>query len=82
MEGEDLTQRQLEMLVHAANGKRMQDTGDAMHLSFHTVRNQLDDARERSGTKTITECVVKAVARGEIAIEQDGNAVLVETATA
>jgi DNA-binding CsgD family transcriptional regulator len=66
-----LTPRQREILAYVASGMRFHEVGEVMHLSRHTVRNQIVLARETVNAVSIAHLVAIAVAAGEIEV-RDG----------
>lgn len=69
---EEVTPRQVEMLAEVGNGLKMEEIAKKMHLSYHTVRNSLDDARERTGARTLPHAIVHGIARGHLKVSLDG----------
>jgi len=59
-----LTPRQLEFVLHVANGMTYQEIADSEFVTLGTVQNALDAARDRAGVRTITQLVALCVAAG------------------
>lgn len=57
----DLTRRELECLVWAAQGKDQKSIGAILGISEHTVRNYMDVARLKLDCATTTQAVAKAI---------------------
>lgn len=57
----DLTRRELECLLWAAQGKDQKSIGTILGISEHTVRNYLDVARLKLDCATTTQAVAKAI---------------------
>ena len=57
----DLTRRELECLVWAAQGKDQKSIAVILGISEHTVRNYLDVARLKLDCATTTQAVAKAI---------------------
>lgn len=61
-----LTERQLEIVKHVANGYRMDEIQDLMHYSKSSLFNTLSRARKRAGARTNAHLVSLAIARGQL----------------
>jgi DNA-binding CsgD family transcriptional regulator len=70
---EPLTLRQLELVVHVANGMTFQEIAEAEMISRATVKNTLTMARERAGARNLPQLVAKCVAAGLIVNLADSN---------
>ncbi|HWK15595.1 MAG TPA: LuxR family transcriptional regulator [Rhizobiaceae bacterium] len=57
----DLTKRELECLIWAAQGKDQKSIGAILGISEHTVRNYLDVARLKLDCASTTQAVAKAI---------------------
>lgn len=73
-----MTPRQREMLAHVANGMTLNEVGQKLHVSYHTVRNSLDDAKERVGAKSLAHAVLVGLREGFLLIDADGTCKPVE----
>ena len=61
---ESLSQRELEVLRHVAEGNRNRDIGDLLHISEETVKVHLKHVMEKLGASDRTQAVAIAVRRG------------------
>jgi DNA-binding CsgD family transcriptional regulator len=68
---EPLTLRQLQLLVHVANGLSAEEIADAEKISPSTVRNTLHSAKERAGARNLPHLVAIVVSCGLIAHQDD-----------
>jgi DNA-binding NarL/FixJ family response regulator len=64
----DITDRQLEVLVHVARGRTNRQIGEALGISERTVRNHLRTIGKRMATTDRTHAVVLAIGHGWIAV--------------
>jgi DNA-binding NarL/FixJ family response regulator len=71
-----VTDRQLEILSHAARGQTNRQIGEALGLSERTVRNHMRAILKRTSSSDRTQAVVRAIGNGWIAIpiEPEGQA--------
>lgn len=63
---ESLSQRELEVLRHVADGNRNRDIGELLHISEETVKVHLKHVMEKLGASDRTQAVAIAVRRGMI----------------
>lgn len=63
---EPLTLRQVEFLVHAANGCTYQEIADIEGVAVDTVKHTLAAARARAGARNLPNLVAIAVSSGLI----------------
>jgi DNA-binding NarL/FixJ family response regulator len=61
---EALSQRELEVLRHVAEGNRNRDIGELLHISEETVKVHLKHVMEKLGASDRTQAVAIAVRRG------------------
>jgi DNA-binding NarL/FixJ family response regulator len=66
---EDLTDREIEVLVKAAYGLTNKQIGTLLFISDRTVQGHLQNIYQKLGARTRTEAVTVALARGLIALE-------------
>jgi len=66
-----LTFRQLEMVVHVANGLTTAEIAEHMHLSQSSVQQTLDKARTRASAKTLPHLVSIVIASGALEWNED-----------
>jgi DNA-binding NarL/FixJ family response regulator len=64
----EITDRQLEVLVHVARGRTNRQIGVALGISERTVRNHLRSIGKRLATMDRTHAVVLAIGNGWIAV--------------
>lgn len=62
-----LTQRQLEIVMHLANGHRMSEIPELMNFSKSSLETTLKRARQRAGARTTAHLISLAIARGQLA---------------
>lgn len=67
----DLTDRQLELVMHLANGLRYEEIGDAMGLSLSSVKQTVTRARTRANATTVPHLVSKCIASGDLVWNPD-----------
>lgn len=75
---QDLTFRQIELVVHVANGLRAGEIAERMHLSESSVRQTLDKARARAGARTQAHLVSLCIVSGIIVWSDDENEQIVQ----
>jgi DNA-binding NarL/FixJ family response regulator len=63
---EDLTPREMEVLRHAADGKRNRDIGEKLFISEETVKVHIKHIMEKLGASDRTQAVAIALRRGII----------------
>jgi two-component system, NarL family, response regulator LiaR len=71
---EALTERELEVLTHAASGKTNKEIGGILFISDRTVQGHLKNIYEKLGVATRTEAVTVALQHGFIRLENGGSA--------
>lgn len=59
-----LTTRQIQIVVHIANGMRAPEIAQLLHLSESSVNATLKVARDRAGAKTLPHLVSMCIAAG------------------
>jgi DNA-binding CsgD family transcriptional regulator len=59
-----LTVRQIQIVVHIANGKRPDEIAIMMNLSVSSINATLGTARRRAGAKTLPHLVSMCIADG------------------
>ena len=62
----DLTDRQVELVMHLANGLRYEEIADVMGLSMSSVKSTIATARRRAGAATVAHLVSLCIADGEL----------------
>lgn len=67
--GDGLTEREREVLLHAARGLTNKQIGAALFISDRTVQGHLQHIYEKLGAASRTEAVTMALARGLIMLE-------------
>lgn len=67
----ELNPRQLTLLALVGSGHRLHEVAKDQHLSFYTVRNNLNDARERLSGRSLTHCVSICIGRGWLRVVDD-----------
>ncbi|MEO0795216.1 MAG: response regulator transcription factor [Verrucomicrobiota bacterium] len=70
-QGEDLTDREVEVLESLAGGMSNQEISDHLDLSLPTVKFHVVNIRNKLGAADRTDAVVKGLKRGVIRIEDD-----------
>jgi DNA-binding CsgD family transcriptional regulator len=75
---EEVTPRQRELLAIYGNGFTLHEIADKIHLSYHTVRNTLDEAKERIGAKSLPHAVAIAIRDGIIVFDSNGDTVVAD----
>lgn len=68
---EPMTLRQLQLLVHVANGLTFDEISDEEGISPKTVKRHLDDARSRMGARNLPNLVALAVSAGMLVYLDD-----------
>jgi DNA-binding NarL/FixJ family response regulator len=68
---EDLTPREMEVLRHAADGKRNRDIGEKLFISEETVKVHVKHIMEKLGASDRTQAVAIALRRGIIQLGTD-----------
>jgi DNA-binding CsgD family transcriptional regulator len=63
-----LTQRQREVVLWLARGKTAEEIGEILGTSGRTVSHQIDDAKKRFNSKTLSSLVAEAIVHGEITL--------------
>jgi len=71
MDQQPLTVIQLELVVHLANGKRMNEIAEATHRSRSSVEKTLSTAQKRAGAKTLPHLVSIVIAQGMLEWQSD-----------
>lgn len=66
---EGLTQRELEVLTHAASGKTNKEIGSLLFISDRTVQGHLKNIYEKLGVASRTEAVTVALQHGFIRLD-------------
>jgi DNA-binding CsgD family transcriptional regulator len=66
-----LTLRQVQLIVHAANGLTFKEIAEAEMISPKTVANTLDEARRRAGASNVTHLVALCVSAGIVLYNDD-----------
>lgn len=69
-----LTDRQRMILCLHANGFNLCEIAVDLSYSYVTIRKDVERAKKRLGAFNLAQAVVLAVASGEIAISEEGNA--------
>jgi DNA-binding CsgD family transcriptional regulator len=62
----DLTDRQVECVMHLANGLRYEQIADKMGLSMSSVKQTVKRAQIRVGATTVAHLVSMCIADGEL----------------
>jgi DNA-binding CsgD family transcriptional regulator len=62
----DLTDRQVELVMHLANGLRYKEIADAMGLSLSSVKQTIKRAQKRAGASTVPHLVSLCIQDGEL----------------
>jgi DNA-binding NarL/FixJ family response regulator len=70
---EGLTERELEVLAHAASGKTNKEIGGVLYISDRTVQGHLKNIYEKLGVATRTEAVTVALQHGFIRLDSGGS---------
>ena len=78
MDQQPLTQTQLELVVHVANGFKMEEIADKVHRSKSSVEKTLAAAQRRAGAKTLAHLVSIVIASGLLEWQEDGDRALLE----
>jgi DNA-binding CsgD family transcriptional regulator len=78
---ENLTDRQLEMVQHLANGLSLDDIAKEMHLSKSSVGQSLTAAKRRVGANTLPHLVSIVIRSGVLYWEDDCTCVNTENRT-
>ena len=78
MERQPLTQTQLELVVHLANGMRVDEIAETTHRSPSSVQKTLATAQKRAGAFTLPHLVSIVIASGVLEWQDDGERLLVE----
>jgi DNA-binding CsgD family transcriptional regulator len=73
-----LTQTQLELVVHLANGLRVAEIAAATHRSESSVSKTLSTAQRRAGARTLPHLVSIVIAAGVLEWTPDGERALQE----
>lgn len=73
-----LTQTQLELVVHLANGLRMEEIAAKVHRSKSSVEKTLGTAQKRAGANTLPHLVSIAIATGDLVWTEDDERALQE----
>lgn len=68
-----LTQTQLEVVVHLANGMKMEEIAQETHRSRSSVAKVLNSARDRAGARTLPHLVSIVIASGVLEWKPDDN---------
>lgn len=71
-----LTQTQLELVVHLANGHRMSEIATLTHRSESSVKKTLSTAQKRAGARTLPHLVSIVIASGVLEWTNDGERAL------
>jgi DNA-binding CsgD family transcriptional regulator len=66
MRSQELTDVQLEMVKHLANGMMFHDIAIAMNCSDSNIHKQLGLARKKTQAKTLPHLVSIVIARGQL----------------
>lgn len=69
----ELTQTQLELVVHVANGLRYDEIARITHRSESSIKKVLITARKRAGAKTMAHLVSMTIATGILEWQADSN---------
>lgn len=67
----NLTTRQLELVMHLANGLRYEQIADKMNLSLSSVKQTIANAKHRTGAETVAHLVSIAIASGDLVWNPD-----------
>lgn len=67
----DLTDRQVECVMHLANGLRYEQIADRMGLSMSSVKQTVKRAQSRAGAHTVAHLVSMCIADGELVWNED-----------
>lgn len=62
----DLSDRQVELVMHLANGLRYEQIADAMGLSMSSVKQTVKRAQQNAGANTVPHLVSICIADGEL----------------
>lgn len=73
----ELTPRQGQCLALSAQGFDRNAIATELLISQWTVKNTLQDAKERLGARTLPQAVAKAIAFGIIVVDREGTAVAI-----
>ena len=80
MSESSLTDRQLTIVMHLANGHTFQEIADEMYLSVSSVKQQANTARKRCEAKTLAHLVSIVISTGTLYWTPEGRS-LEEPAT-
>lgn len=75
----ELTERQLELTIHIANGHRPEEIARIMHLSLGSVEKTLARARKNAGARTQAHLVALVIASGLTSFDPEGKVVLLDS---
>jgi DNA-binding CsgD family transcriptional regulator len=64
-----LSHRQLEVLSLSAQGLTRDEVGRVLHISPHTVKDHIDDARARLGARNVAHAFSICIARGYLCVD-------------
>lgn len=70
-----LSDRQLEILAHYANGFNAPEMTKLVFLSENTIHNYMKRARKKTGALSINQLIVWCIADGSLKINSDGSVV-------
>lgn len=75
MRSPDLTQLQLLIVMHLANGQRLSEIATTLDRSRSHVSQQADKARRKLGAKTLPQLVSIVIASGKLEWTDEGRVV-------
>lgn len=70
-----LSDRQLEILAHYANGYNAPEMTKLVFLSENTIHNYMKRARKKTSARSINQLIVWCIADGSLKINSDGSVV-------
>lgn len=78
MDQQPLTQTQLELVVHVANGLKAAEIAERVHRSQSSVEKTLATAQKRAGARTLAHLVSITIASGVLEWTPDGDRALLD----
>lgn len=73
-----LTKGQLEVLALVAQGNSYYEIAEIEHISWHTVKNRISLAKEKTQTSTTVQCIMLCIANGLLTIDGRGSVTVKE----
>lgn len=68
-----LSNRQLDILAHYANGYNAPEMTKLVFLSENTIHNYMKRARKKTGARSINQLIVWCIADGSLIIDINGS---------